>query len=210
MKPPNRIAIYARVSTDEQNSASQLRDLREYATSRGWGEVREFVDVGISGTKDSRPAWNELWDALQKGRVKVLLVHALDRLGRSLSHLVKIIDFCVQKQVELVSFRENIDLSTSTGQMIAAIFGVMAQYERSIISERTASGMRAAKARGSQIGKKRRFFDKKKATGLRDDGWGQIRIARELGVGVGRVNKWLREEYVPANARQEGAVDEDQ
>ncbi|MEQ8787440.1 MAG: recombinase family protein [Pirellulaceae bacterium] len=197
MTASSRIAIYARVSTDEQSPDAQLRDLREFAGNRGWSDVCEFVDEGISGSKDSRPAWNQLWDAIQKGRVKVLVVHALDRLGRSLPHLVKIITTCIERDITLISFRENIDLSTSTGRMIAGLFSVLADYELSIIRERTRAGMRAAKARGSQIGQKRRYFDKGKATQLRDEGWGQIRIARELRVGVGRVNQWVRDEYVP-------------
>ena len=196
-----KVAIYARVSTDEQTVDPQLRDLREYAANRGWRDVEEFVDVGVSGAKDSRPAWNHLWDAIQKGRVKVLIVHALDRLGRSLPHLVKILSTLVERDVVLVSFRENIDLSTSTGRMVAGLFSVLADYELSIIRERTKAGMRAARARGSQIGPKKRPFDNEKATRLRDQGWGQIRIARELGVGVGRVNRWCKEEYVPASQR---------
>ncbi len=196
-----KVAIYARVSTDEQTVDPQLRDLREYAASRGWRDVQEFVDVGVSGAKDSRPAWNQLFDAIQKSRVKVLLVHALDRLGRSLPHLVKILSTLVERDVVLVSFRENIDLSTSTGRMVAGLFSVLADYELSIIRERTKAGMRAARARGSQIGPKKRPFDAEKATRLRDQGWGQIRIARELGVGVGRVNKWVKEEYVPPGQR---------
>jgi DNA invertase Pin-like site-specific DNA recombinase len=196
-----KVAIYARVSTDEQTVDPQLRDLREHAAHRGWRDVQEFVDVGVSGAKDSRPAWNQLWDAIQKGRVKVLLVHALDRLGRSLPHLVKILSTLVERDVVLVSFRENIDLSTSTGRMVAGLFSVLADYELSVIRERTKAGMRAAKVRGSQIGPKKRPFDSEKATRLRDHGWGQIRMARELGVGVGRVNKWVREEYVPASRR---------
>lgn len=199
---PPRVAIYARVSTDEQSTDAQLRDLREYAESRGWTEVREFIDEAISGSKDSRPAWNKLWDAMQKGRIKVLVVHALDRLGRSLPHLVKIITTCIERDITLISFRENIDLSTSTGRMIAGIFSVLADYELSIIRDRTKAGMRAAKARGSQVGKKRHYFNKQKATELRDQGWGQIRIARELGVGVGRVNDWVRDEYVPPDLRE--------
>jgi DNA invertase Pin-like site-specific DNA recombinase len=196
-----KVAIYARVSTDEQTVDPQLRDLKEYAANRGWRDLQEFVDVGVSGAKDSRPAWNQLWDAIQKGKVKVLLVHALDRLGRSLPHLVKILSTLVERDVVLVSFRENIDLSTSTGRMVAGLFSVLADYELSIIRERTKAGMRAAKARGSQIGPKKRPFDSEKATRLRDHGWGQIRIARELGVGVGRVNLWCKEEYVPASQR---------
>lgn len=197
MTKQSKIAIYARVSTDEQTTEAQLHDLREYVANRGWTNVREFIDEGISGIKDSRPEWNQLWDAIQKGRVTVLVVHALDRLGRSLPHLVKIITTCIERDITLISFRENIDLSTSTGRMLAGLFSVLADFELSIIRERTRSGMRSAKARGSQIGKKRCYFNKQKATELRDLGWGQIRIARELGVGVGRVNQWVHENYTP-------------
>src|ERR1700679_1162446 len=119
------VAIYARVSTIHQTLDAQLRDLRAYCQSRGW-EAIEYVDHGISGAKDSRPGWNQCWDAVQKGRVRVLLVPALDRLGRSLPHLVTIINTCVERNITLVSFRENIDLSTSAGRMLAGIFSVMA------------------------------------------------------------------------------------
>jgi DNA invertase Pin-like site-specific DNA recombinase len=202
MPQPQKVAIYARVSTDEQTPDAQLRDLREYCRNREWGEVQEYVDQGISGAKDSRPAWNECWNLIQKRRIHILLVHALDRLGRSLPHLVRIISTLTENQITLVSFRENIDLSTASGRMIAGIFSVMADYELSIIRERTKAGMRAAKARGSQIGPVKQFFDKKRATALRDQGWGQIRIARELGVGVGWVNAWVQEEYLPPGQRE--------
>jgi DNA invertase Pin-like site-specific DNA recombinase len=193
-----RVAIYARVSTTDQTLDSQLRDLREYCERRGW-EAVEFVDHGVSGAKDSRPGWNACWDAVQKRQVDVLVVHALDRLGRSLTHLVRIITYLTEHDLSLVSYRENIDLSTSAGRMLAGIFATMAEYERSIISERTKAGMRAAKARGKQIGNLRRYFDERMATALRAQGWGQIRIAKKLGVGVGTVNAWIRsrEELYP-------------
>jgi len=203
-----QVAIYARVSTDEQSVDAQLRDLREFAQHRGWNipRDREYVDLGISGAKDSRPAWNDCWDAIQKSRINILLVHALDRLGRSLPHLVKIISTLAERNVSLISFRENIDLSTATGRMVAGFFSVLADYELSMIRERTKAGMRAAKARGSKIGKQKRFFDKKRATALRDKGLGQIKIARELGIGVGRVNEWVREEYIPPARRNKLAT----
>ena len=116
-------------------------------------------------------------------------------------HLVKIISTCVERDITLISFRENIDLSTSSGRMIAGIFSVLADYELSIIRERTKAGMRAARARGSQIGPKKNHYDTEEATRLRDQGWGQIRIAKALGVGVGRVNAWVRDEYVPPERR---------
>ena len=195
--PASHVAIYARVSTEDQSLDAQLRDLREFCQLRGWGSPREFLDQGISGAKVSRPGWNACWDAIQKRKVRVLVVHALDRVGRSLTHLVKIITYMSENNLTLVSFRENIDLSTSAGRMLAGIFSVLAEYERSIISERTKAGLRAAKARGKQVGNRKRYFDKAKAAELRRQGWGQIRIARRLGVGVGRVNKWLWEEFNP-------------
>jgi DNA invertase Pin-like site-specific DNA recombinase len=115
--------------------------------------------------------------------------------------LVKIITTCVEKQIALISHRENIDLSTSAGRMIAGIFSVLADYELSIIRERTKAGMRAARARGSQIGPHKRYLDKQEATRLRDQGCGQIKIARKLGVGVGRINRWVKEEYLPPDQR---------
>ena len=194
---PDRVAIYARVSTDDQSLDPQLRDLREYCRLRGWEGVTEFVDHGISGAKDSRPGWNACWDAVQKRTVNVLLVHALDRIGRSLHHLVRIMNHFMENRLTLVSYRENIDLSTAAGRMLAGIFSVLAEYERSIISERTKAGMRAARARGKQIGNRKRYFDTEKAAELRRKGWGQIRIAKALRVGVGRVNKWVHEELRP-------------
>ena len=194
-----QVAIYARVSTDEQSVDAQLNDLRDFVANRGWKQVREYVDQGVSGSKDSRPAWNELWDHIQKGKVHILVVHALDRLGRSLPHLVKIMSTLTERNITLVSYRENLDLSTAQGRMLAGLFSVLADYELSLIRERTKAGMRAAKARGSQVGNRKQFFDKAKATVLRDQGWGPIKIARALG--VGRVNAWVKEHYVPPAQR---------
>jgi len=190
----SHVVIYCRVSTDDQSVDAQLLDLRAFCKARGWENVQEFVDHGISGTKTSRPGWNACWDLVQKRKVRVLVVHALDRIGRSLHHLVKILNFFTENNLTLVSFRENIDLSTSAGRMLAGIFSVLAEYERSIISERTKAGLRAAKAKGKRIGNRKRYFDKDKAAELRGRGWGQIRIAKALGVGVGRVNKWVHGE----------------
>lgn len=146
------------------------------------------MDHGVSGVKDSRPGWNTYWDAVQKGKIDVLVIHALDRLGRSLSHLVKILSYLSERNLTLVSFRENIDLSTASGRMMAAIFATLAEFERSIVSERTKAGMRAAKARGRQVGNLRHYFDERLATELHEQGVGQIKIAKKLGVGVGTVN----------------------
>ncbi len=104
--------------------------------------------------------------------------------------------------VTLVSLRESFDLSTAQGRMLAGLFSVLADYELSLIKERSKAGMRAAKAKGKQIGPKKSYFDVRKATEMRDRGLGQIKIARVLGVGVGRVNAWAKEEYLPQNVRR--------
>ena len=203
MSSQPRVAIYARVSTTEQTADGQLHDLRDYLRNRGWSDVQEFIDVGESGAKDSRPAWNQLWDLIRKRKINVLVVHALDRLGRSLPHLVKIISTLNENHITLISYRENLDLDTAQGRMLAGLFSVLANYELELIRERTKAGMRAAKARGSQIGQRKRYFDVKKAEKLRDQNWGIIRIAKELGIGVGRIHQWSRDDYLPPEKRQE-------
>ncbi len=199
-----RVAIYARVSTIEQTADAQLFDMRAHVRNRGWNDVQEFVDIGESGAKDSRPAWNQLWDSIRKRRINVLVVHALDRLGRSLPHLVKIISTLNENSITLVSYRENIDLSTAQGRMLAGLFSVLANYELEMIRERTRAGMRAAKARGSQIGPRKKHFDVKRAEELRDSGMGVIKIAKALGgIGVQRVQLWAKHEYLPPETRKQ-------
>ena len=197
-----RVAVYARVSTGEQSPGAQLRDLHEYISNRGWKQVAEYVDVGESGSKDSRPAWNELWDAIRRRKVNVVVIPALDRLGRSLPHLVKILCAINDAEISLISLREGFDLNTAVGRLQANLLDVLSEYELSLIRERTLAGMRAARARGSQIGPRKNYLCPKKATELLDRGVGQIKIAKALGVGVGRVNQFVHEQYVPAKQRQ--------
>jgi DNA invertase Pin-like site-specific DNA recombinase len=160
-----KIAVYARVSTNEQSPDAQLRDIREYVRNRGWEQVTEFMDIGESGSKDVRPAWSDLWLQLRQRKFNVLVVGAIDRIGRSLPHLVKILATIDELNVTLVSLREAFDLSTAQGRMLAGLFAVLADYELSLIKERTKAGMRAARARGSQIGPRKRYFDVRKGDG---------------------------------------------
>jgi DNA invertase Pin-like site-specific DNA recombinase len=197
-----KVAVYARVSTDEQSPDAQLRDLREYVHNRGWKQFAEYIDVGESGSKDSRPAWNELWEAIRRRKVNVVIIPALDRLGRSLPHLVKILCAINDAEISLISLREGFDLNTAVGRLQANLLAVLSEYELSLIRERTKAGMRAARARGSQIGPRKNYLCPRKATELLDQGVGQIKIAKALGVGVGRVNQFVHEQYVPAKQRQ--------
>ncbi len=190
---PTAPAIYVRVSTVEQSVDSQVRDLREFCSARGLNDVTEYCDAGVSGMKDSRPAWNRCWDAVQKGRHNMLMVHALDRVGRSLPHLVMIMEYLRCHHIALVSYRENIDLSTSAGKMLAGMFALMAEYERNIISERTKAGLRQAKAAGKQMGRPRALFDEALARKLLvDQGFGQNKTARIMRASMTRVHAYRR------------------
>jgi len=186
-------AIYVRVSTAEQSVDSQLRDLREFCSARGLRDVVEYCDAGVSGMKDSRPAWNRCWDAVQKGRHHMLIVHALDRVGRSLPHLVMIMEYLRSHNIALVSYRENIDLSTSAGKMLAGMFALMAEYERNIISERTKAGLRQARAAGKHIGRPKALFNESLARKLLvDQGLGQNKTARIMQASMTRVHAYRR------------------
>jgi len=131
----------------------QLRDLRELAARRGLEIVGKYCDEGISGAKDSRPALNRLLADAGAGKFSVILVWKLDRLGRSLVHLVKLMeDFC-RWGIELVSFSEGLDFTTTTGKLLFQIISAFAEFERDCIRERVRAGLRNAKAKGKRMGR---------------------------------------------------------
>src|SRR5713101_6468667 len=148
-----RVAIYARVSTTDQTCDNQLRDLRDYCRARGWTDVREFIDTGISGTKERRPALDKMMVEVKARRVDVVVVAALDRLGRSVRHLVEALELFRHLNVEFISLREQIDTGSALGQAVFTIIAAIAQLERSLIVERVKAGLRRAKAEGKRLGR---------------------------------------------------------
>ncbi len=147
-----RVAIYARVSTTDQSTDSQLLDLRRYVSERGWHLHREYTDNGVSGTKDSRPALNELMDDARKRKFAVVLVWRFDRFARSTRHLINALDEFRNLGVDFVSYQENIDTSSPLGSAIFTIISAVAQLERDIIVERVKMGLRRARANGKRAG----------------------------------------------------------
>jgi DNA invertase Pin-like site-specific DNA recombinase len=127
---PTRIGLYSRVSTANhgQDPELQLRELREYAGSRGWIIAEEYVDQGVSGTKASRPALNRLMADAHRRKVDAVLVWKLDRFGRSLRHLVNAIAELEALGVAFISLRDNLDLSTPSGRLMFQIIGAMAEF----------------------------------------------------------------------------------
>jgi len=131
----------------------QLCDLRELADCRGFEIVGEYCDEGISGSKDSRPGLNRLLANAEAGKFSVVLVWKLDRLGRSLVHLVRLMEDFRRLGIELVSFSEGLDFTTTTGKLLYQIICAFAEFERDCIRERVRAGMRNAKAKGKRIGR---------------------------------------------------------
>tara|TARA_R110002072_G_scaffold166502_2_gene319746 strand:- start:1383 stop:2009 length:627 start_codon:yes stop_codon:yes gene_type:complete len=179
---PLKAALYARVSTNDQDAETQLRELRQYVERRGWSLVEEFVDHGVSGSKTSRPALNRLMKRAQRRDVDVIVVWALDRLGRSLSHLVALMDQLGALGVDLAVLTQPIDTTTPTGKLTFQILGAVAEFERSMIRSRVRAGVAKARAQGKALGRPRADLDLDLARARLETGDSLRKVARVFGV----------------------------
>ncbi len=186
-----RVALYARVSTTDQSTDSQLLDLRRYVSERGWNSFKEYVDEGISGTKDSRPALNELMNDAKKRRFDVVLVWRVDRFARSTKHLILALEEFKNLGIDFVSYQENIDTSSPLGSAIFTIISAVAQLERDIIAERVKAGLRRAKENGKKLGRPPKKVDEYEIRRLRSEGRSLRQIATELNVSKNTVVRHL-------------------
>ncbi len=184
-----RVAIYARVSTTDQSTESQLLDLRRYVSDRGWQTYQEYCDNGISGTKDSRPALNELMNDAKKRKFDVALVWRFDRFARSTRHLINALEEFKNLKIDFVSYQENIDTSSPLGGAIFTIISAVAQLERDIIAERVKAGLRKAKANGRKLGRPRVAVDATRIAYLRAQRRSWAEISRQLGIGKGTAQR---------------------
>src|SRR5437660_523456 len=161
-----KAAIYARVSTSDQNCGMQLRELREYAHRRGWEVAGEYVDTGWSGAKASRPQLDRLMQDASRRGFDAVLVYKLDRFGRSVRNCLDGIEALRSHGVRFLAVSQNIDTDESnpTSRLMLHILAAVAEFERELIRERVSAGMRSAKARGTRSGKAmgrpRRIFDR--------------------------------------------------
>lgn len=191
-RPITRVALYARVSTlNNQDPEMQLGELREYAGRRGWQIVDEYVDQGVSGSKESRPALNRLMAEACRRRFDAVLVWKIDRFGRSLKHLVNSLAELAALGVAFVSLRDNLDLSTPSGRLMFQIIGAMAEFERALIQERVRAGIRNARSKGKRIGRPRVFVDVTRIATLRAQGRSWSQIVAEVGIGKGTAQRAL-------------------
>jgi DNA invertase Pin-like site-specific DNA recombinase len=182
---PLLVALYARVSTLlAQDPEMQLRELREYASRRGWTIVGEYVDR-TSGAKESRPALNRLMADAHCRKFDAIVVWKIDRFGRSLRHLVNSLAELEARGIAVVSLRDSLDLSTPSGRLMFQIIGAMAEFERSLIQERVRAGLRNARAKGKRLGRPKVIVDISRIAILRAQGLSWASIGSELGIGEG-------------------------
>ncbi len=186
-----RVAIYCRVSTSDQSTESQLLDLRRYVRERGRTLFNEYTDHGVSGTKDSRPALNELMNAARKRRFDTVLVWRFDRFARSTKHLILALEEFRGLGIDFVSYQENIDTSSPLGSAIFTIISAVAQLERDIIAERVKAGLRRAKENGKKLGRPPKKVDRYEIRRLRSEGRSLRQIAAELNVSKNTVARHL-------------------
>jgi DNA invertase Pin-like site-specific DNA recombinase len=187
-----RVAIYARVSTlNGQHPEMQLAELREHASRRAWEVTCEYVDEGVSGSKESRPALNRLMTDAHRRRFDAVLVWKIDRFGRSLKHLVNALADLDAYGVAFISLRDNLDLTTPTGRLMFQVVGAMAEFEKALIQERVKCGLKNARANGQQLGRPRRVVSNDQLLRLKAQGASLREIATKLGIGYGTVRMRL-------------------
>lgn len=196
-----RVALYIRVSTTDQTTSNQQRELEAAAERHGWEIVAVFQDAGISGAKrrDQRPALKALMKAVARRDVDMVAAWSVDRLGRSLPDLLDVLKDLHAKGVDLYLHQQGLDTSTPSGRAMFQMLGVFAEFERAMIQERVKAGLARAKASGIKLGRQR-LEDRKDGrqtiiaiSAMRQQGLGIRKIATELGVGVGTVLRVLGE-----------------
>jgi DNA invertase Pin-like site-specific DNA recombinase len=187
-----KTALYARVSTLDkgQDPEVQLRELREYCQRRGWDIAGEYVDIGVSGTKDSRPGLNKLMADANRRKFDAVVVWRFDRFARSVSHLLRALETFRSLGIEFVSYSEAIDTSTPVGKMTFTVLGAVGELERSLIVERVNAGIRNARAKGKTLGRPVAIrTSPAEIARLRAQGLSLRAIGKHLGISEGSVRR---------------------
>ena len=188
-----RVALYARVSTSDQRPEIQLEALRSYAATRRLVVAQEYVDHGVSGGRDRRPALDGLRADARRRRFDVVACTKLDRLARSVHHLTTLGLELDAVGIDLVVLDQAIDTTTPSGRLLFYMLGAIAEFERDLIRDRTAAGMKAARRRGKHLGRPRAVVDRVALVqGLRS-GAPIAELARRLGVSRATVRKLAAE-----------------
>jgi len=188
-----KVCLYCRVSTTHQTSENQLRDLRAVAERMGYEIVSEFIDNGISGAKSrkDRPALDEMMKLATQRKFEMVMCWSIDRLGRSLQHLVEILNELQAMKIDLFFMQQGMDTTTPSGRMIFSVFGAIGEFERNLIRERVIAGQQRAKASGAHIGRPTKMNDGMRSAikAMHENGMSIRQIAKSCKVGIGSVYK---------------------
>lgn len=185
-----RAAIYARVSTNNgQNPEMQLEEVRQYCARREMTIVREYVDKGISGAKEHRPALDQLISDCRRRTADCVVVYRYDRFARSLRQLVNALEEFRALGIDFVSLHEGVDTSTPNGRLVFGIFASIAEFERELIRERVRSGIALAKSHGKRLGRPRVVVDRLRIATLRKEGRSWAEVCDALGISKGTAQR---------------------
>jgi DNA invertase Pin-like site-specific DNA recombinase len=188
-----KCAIYVRVSTPDQHVESQLYDLRQLATQRGFEVVHEYEDRGVSGTKARRPGLDALMADARRQKFSVALVSAFDRIARSTRNFLQIIDELDSLGIEFISRREGVATGDAMGRLFMTIISAIAELERSLVVERVKSGMRRAKLEGRRIGRARLDVDREQVVSDRRSGMSLTQVAKRHAISRASVCRLMKE-----------------
>src|SRR3984957_8322659 len=180
-----KAAIYGRVSTTAQDTNLQMREVRQFVQRRGWQIAEEYIDKGISGSREKRPALDKLMSEAKRRRFDAVVVYRYDRFARSLRHLVNALEEFRALGIEFVSIHEGVDTSTPNGRLVFGIFASIAEFERELTRDRVRSGIRNARAKGKTIGRPRVTVDAARIGSLRSQGQSWSAVCLETGLSAG-------------------------
>ena len=206
------VALYARVSTNDQAPETQIVALREYCVATRVGIHSEYVDAGVTGSTASRPELDRLMRDVTARKVKAVLVWKFDRLFRSVPHMLEALETFRHYGVEFVSITEAIDTTTPMGRMVYTLLAAVAEFEKGLIRERTLAGMARARAQGKRIGRPRVEVNVERAAQLwaGGKGWSLRQIAEALKCGRTTIERALATTVPKANptllGRQQAAL----
>ncbi len=201
-----RVGCYLRVSTTEQTVENQRNDLRAYCQARGWDDVIEYSDTGVSGTRERRPGLDRLMSDVKARRVDVVVVAAFDRAGRSVRHLVEMLELFRHLDVEFISLREQIDTGTALGAAVYTIIAAISALERSLIVERVKAGLRRARAEGKRLGRPRLKVDERQLRIVVNQNLPVRAAAKALGVSPSPYLRLVRQQHANGSAAVTGGI----